>query len=182
MRLQRRVVSLARVVDPSRKAMLASLGAMAFILVLGGLDQWTHGAIDLPALIPPFGASTVIVFFAPETLASRAWNVIVGHLGSALAAALVLSLLPEAPLALNGALAVAGAGLWMVLSRSVHPPGGATALFAVLGGRALHLGALLPLLAGCALLVGTRWLLDTTIALRTRLATITETECSSSGS
>lgn len=139
---------------------------MVFILALGALDHWTHGAIDLPALIPPFGASTVIVFFAPETLASRAWNVIAGHLGSALAAALVLVVLPEAPLAFNGALAVAGAGLWMVATRSVHPPGGATALFAVLGGRGLHLGALLPLAAGCALLVATRRLLDAVIALR----------------
>jgi CBS domain-containing membrane protein len=139
---------------------------VAFILALGALDHWTHGAVDLPALIPPFGASTVIVFFAPETLASRAWNVIAGHLGSALAAALVLVLLPEAPLALNGALAVAGAGLWMVASKSVHPPGGATALFAVLGGRGLHFGALLPLAAGCALLVGIRRLLDMAISFR----------------
>lgn len=154
---------------------------MAFILALGALDGITHGAIDLPALIPPFGASTVIVFFAPETGASKAWNVIVGHLGSALAAALVLALMPEAPLALKGALAVAGAGLWMVLSKSVHPPGGATALFAVLGGRALHFGALLPLLAGCALLVGTRWLLDMAIVLRAPRAAIAETACSATG-
>lgn len=159
-------MSLARVEDSSRRALLASVGAALFILSLGGLDALSRGALDLPALIPPFGASTVIVFFAPDTAASRAWNVTIGHLGSALAAILVLTLLPASPLGLQGAIAVATAALWMVATKSIHPPGGATALLAILGGQKPSLAmALLPLFAGCLVLVAVRWLLDRGIAL-----------------
>lgn len=141
---------------------------------LGVLDVVTRGAIDLPALIPPFGASTVIVFFAPGSLASRSWNVIAGHLGSALVASALIWLMPAAPVALVAALAVSGAGIWMVLSRSIHPPGGATALLCVLANRKLAGGLpLVPLLAGCMVLVTVRWLLDQAIELaKTRLGLV----------
>jgi CBS domain-containing membrane protein len=162
-------VSLTRVDDPSRRVLLASLGAALFILSLGALDDVTRGAVDLPTLIPPFGASTVIVFFAPDSAASRAWAVLVGHLGSALVASAVLLLMPASPVVVQAAVAVAGAGVWMVLSKSVHPPGGATALLAALGGQKLGMGAiLLPLLAGCTSLVSIRWVLDRGIGLWTR--------------
>lgn len=154
-------VSLARVCDPSRKLLYSSLGASLFILGLGVLDPLTRGALNLPALIPPFGASTVIVFFAPETPASRPWNVLVGHLGSALVASLVLLAGPGLHVPLQASLAVSGAALWMVLTRSIHPPGGATALLAVLAGRRLGAGSeLLPIVAGCGTLVTTRWAID----------------------
>jgi CBS domain-containing membrane protein len=165
-------VSLARVDEPTRRVLLASLGAAAFILSLGALDPLTKGAVDLPALMPPFGASTVIVFYAPDSAAGRAWNVVVGHLGSALVASAVLMLMPSASITVQASLAVAGAGVWMVLSKSVHPPGGATALLTALGGHKLGSGAvLLPLLVGCVALVGIRWLLDRGIAIsRTTIA------------
>lgn len=158
-------MSLARVDEPARRVLLASLGAAAFILSLGALDPLTKGAVDLPALMPPFGASTVIVFFAPESGAGRPWSVVVGHLGSALVASAVLMLLPEASVVVQASLAVAGAGIWMVLSKSVHPPGGATALLTAIGGHKLGSGAiLLPLIGGCIALVSIRWLLDRGIA------------------
>ncbi|MDB4973616.1 MAG: hypothetical protein JWN48_1957 [Myxococcaceae bacterium] len=158
-------MSLARVDDPSRRVLLASIGAAAFILSLGALDPLTRGAVDLPTLMPPFGASTVIVFFAPDSVASRAWSVLIGHLGSALVACAVLFLLPEASMVVQASLAVAGAGVWMVLSKSVHPPGGATALLTAIGGHKLAAGhILLPLLSGCLALVSVRWLLDRGIA------------------
>ena len=159
-------MSLTRVGDPSRKTLLASLGAALFILSLGALDPLTRGAVNLPALMPPFGASTVIVFFAPDSAASRAWAVLAGHLGSALVAISVLLVLPSSPVVVQAAIAVAGAGVWMVLSKSVHPPGGATALLATLVGTKVGDGSfLLPLLSGCVSLVGIRWLLDRSIGL-----------------
>ena len=159
-------MSLAKVVDPSHRVLLASFGAALFILSLGALDPLTRGIVDLPALIPPFGASTVIVFFAPDSVASRPWNVVVGHLGSLLVACAVLRLFSTEAIALQGALAVAGAGGWMVLSRSIHPPGGATALLATLAGDELGaLAFILPLVLGCLSLVSVRWLLDHGIRL-----------------
>jgi CBS domain-containing membrane protein len=159
-------VSLARVDEPTHRTLLACLGAATFILSLGALDPLTKGAVDLPALMPPFGASTVIVFFAPDSPTGRAWNVVLGHLGSALVASAVLLLMPASSVVVQASLAVAGAGVWMVLSKSVHPPGGATALLTAIGGHKLGSGAvLLPLLAGCLALVGIRWLLDRSISL-----------------
>ena len=51
----------------------------------------------------------------------------------------------------------------MLLSGTLHPPGGATALIAVTGGEHIRqLGfwyAVVPCLAGAALMLGTAWLL-----------------------
>lgn len=154
-------MSLASVDSQSRKVLLSSLGAAAFILSLALLDMAMSGALDLRALIPPFGASTVIVFFSPESAAGRPWNITAGHLGSAMFALATMMLLPDLPVGVQAALAVAGAGVWMVLSKSIHPPGGATALLTTLAGHEVGVvGCVVPLLAGCVTLVGVRWLLD----------------------
>lgn len=162
-------MSLAHVADPSRRTLYSALGAALFILSLGALDPLTRGAVDFPALIPPFGASTVIVFFAPDTAASRAWNVVLGHLGSALVALGLLMLLPDASTSLQAALAVSLAAVFMVATRSIHPPGGATALLTVLTSRGdVHLSDLVPLLLGCLTLVSIRRLLDAVLAWSAR--------------
>lgn len=137
-------------------------------MCLGALEPLTRDAVNLPALIPPFGASTVIMFYTPESPAGRTWNVFAGHLGSALMAFAVMALLSGAPLAAQASLAVALAGVWMAVSKCIHPPGGATALLATLGGLQGSLGNfLLPLLAGCVVLVGVRGGLDRGIAFWT---------------
>lgn len=160
-------MSLASVHCPNRRAVLSFAGAAVFILSLAAVDFVMNGALDLRALIPPFGASTVIVFFSPESPAGRAWNITAGHVGSALVATATLMLLPGLPVGVQAALAVAGAGLWMVLSKSIHPPGGATALLTTLAGHKVGmLAGILPLLAGCATLVSVRWLVDVGVRLR----------------
>jgi CBS-domain-containing membrane protein len=129
------------------------------------LDQVTRGAVSLPALVPPFGASVVIVFFTPESPLGRPWNVMVGHLLSALVASSLLTCLPGAPTALLAALAVSGAGLVMLATRSVHPPGGATALLAVIAERKLGFAMMLcPALVGAVALSATRLCLDLLVA------------------
>src|SRR5688500_3876599 len=112
--------------------LFGSLGAALFLLTLGSLDAITQGELSLPALVPPFGASVVIVFFTPDSPAARPWNVLIGQVVSSCVALTWLSLLPQAPLATLAALAVSSAGIAMVMTRSLHPPGGATALLTVL--------------------------------------------------
>jgi CBS domain-containing membrane protein len=158
-------VSLAKVRNPSRRAALGAFGAAAFMGVLTLLDELTRGAVNLPALVPPFGASVVIVFFTPDSPFGKAWNVIVGHLCCAFVAALVLTCLPDASTGLLAALAVSGAGLLMLATRSFHPPGGATALLAVIAERRLGFAMLLcPMLIGAVSLSGMRLLLDGVLA------------------
>jgi CBS domain-containing membrane protein len=135
------------------------------MLVLATLDGWTRGALSLPALVPPFGASVAIVFFAPESPAGRPWNVVVGQTASAFMGCLALWLLPEVPVSVQAAVAVAGAGLAMIATRSFHPPGGATALLSVIAEKKLGFAMLLcPMLIGSLALVGLRYAFDLAIA------------------
>src|SRR5688572_10932575 len=106
-------MGLAKVDGPPRRAMLGALGAVVFLLLLSGLDALTRGALRLPALVPPFGASVAIVFFTPESPLGRPWNVLGGHVVSALCASLVVWLLPDASAMVLVALAVPTAVLAM---------------------------------------------------------------------
>jgi CBS domain-containing membrane protein len=162
---QRRPVSLASLPHRPARQVVGVLGVALFLVALSLLDVLTRGAVGLPALVPPFGASVVIVFFAPDSDASRAWNVVVGHLACAVAACAVLAVAPAQPVALLAALAVSLGGLLMLATRSFHPPGGATALLAVIAERRLGLGMVLcPVLVGALTLVGTRAAIDLAVA------------------
>jgi CBS domain-containing membrane protein len=154
-------MSLAHVSDRSQRVILGAAGVAVFMATLALIDEFTRGAVNLPALVPPFGASVVIVFFTPDNPAGRPWNVIVGHLVCAFSAALVLALLPEARVGVLAACAVTLAGSLMLATRSFHPPGGATALLAVIAERKLgFIMMLCPMLVGAVALSGTRMLLD----------------------
>ncbi len=139
------------------------------MLVLGFLDAMTLGAVNLPAMVPPFGASVVIVFFTPESPFGRPRNVILGHVLSAVVTLLVLAALPGAPKGVLAAVAVSVSGVAMLATRSFHPPGGATALLAVLAEGSQGLSVLLsPVLLGAVTLTATRLGLDASIGWATR--------------
>ncbi|HIU17753.1 MAG TPA: HPP family protein [Candidatus Avidesulfovibrio excrementigallinarum] len=95
------------------------------------VDDWT-GVM----LIPSFGASCIVVFGTPESQYAQPRNVILGHMISALAGVLSYQFAGCTPF--GAALAVGLAGAAMHLAASVHPPGGATALLAVIGDAGLH--------------------------------------------
>jgi CBS domain-containing membrane protein len=104
------------------------LTAMLTSLTLGnGL-----GAI---MLVAPMGASAVLIFAVPASPLAQPWAVIGGNIVSACIGVAVAGL--GLPLALAAALAVGGAILAMSLLRCLHPPGGAAALTAVIGGPAV---------------------------------------------
>ena len=95
-------------------------------------------------------------FAVPEGPLSQPWAVVGGHTLSALVGVMSASLVPEPLLA--ACLAVGGAIGVMQLCGCVHPPGGATALSAVVGGAGVHaLGmqyVLTPVLLNAAIIVG----------------------------
>ena len=131
------------------RAVLGALLGLTVAELLLPLSAW----LDLPALalVAPFGASTVLVFAAPASPLAQPWPVVIGNLVSALAAILVVTLLPSGPWAAPVAVALA-IGLMMAL-RALHPPGGAMALLAVLTTPAPS-GPFLPtVLAGSLVLV-----------------------------
>jgi CBS domain-containing membrane protein len=88
-------------------------------------------------LVGSFGASAVLLYGIPNSPYAQPRNLILGHLLSALvgvSCAIVL----QGNIAIAAAAAVSLSVVAMHFTRSVHPPGGATALIAVVGGSNIH--------------------------------------------
>ena len=92
------------------------------------IDQQSH------ILFTSLGATAVLIFVTPHSALSQPWNIVCGHVFSALVGYWALLYIPDITLA--SSLAVGGAIVVMYLTRSLHPPGAATALFIVLSGQA----------------------------------------------
>lgn len=84
----------------------------------------------LPAIVAPIGASSVLVFAVPASPLAKPYAVIMGNSVSAAIGVLVSIAIPHQMLAAG--LAVGLAIMVMTATRSLHPPGGAAALTAVL--------------------------------------------------
>ena len=114
----------------------------------------------LPALVAPMGASAVLIFAVPASPLAQPWSVFGGNVVSALVGVAAAHAIGEPAVAAG--VAVGGAILAMSLLRCLHPPGGAAALTAVIGGPAmLSLGYLFPIVpvgVNAAVLLGTGWL------------------------
>ncbi len=92
---------------------------------------------DAVLMIGSLGASAVLVYGAVRSPLAQPRNLVGGHVVSALVGVTAWKLLLFAPgLAAAGAVATAIAA--MHLTRTLHPPGGATALIAVIGSERIH--------------------------------------------
>lgn len=111
---------------------------------------------DLQLLvIGSFGASAVLLYGAPKAPFSQPRNLIGGHLVSAIAGVACYEYLPDIVL-IQEAAAVATAIALMMVTRTIHPPGGATALIAVIGSDSVHAqgwGYLFPVMLGALILL-----------------------------
>ncbi len=87
---------------------------------------------NMPLLTASFGATTIILFAIPKSPFSRARSAIGGHALSAFVGMSFFTLLGYSPLACG--LAVATALALMIITDTLHPPCGATALNVFLGG------------------------------------------------
>lgn len=86
-----------------------------------------HGAV----LIASFGASTILCVCTPDALYGQPRNVLLGNMLAAFAGVSSHLLFGDSPQA--AIFSVAAAGALMHITDTMHPPGGATALLAVLG-------------------------------------------------
>lgn len=106
----------------------------AFGSFLGvGLIAWLNSFYDIALLFPSLGASAVLIFAACQVPMAQPRNVIGGHLVSATAGVLVYQLGGNQWWTI--ALAVTLAIFAMNLTKTLHPPGGATAFIAVYTGQ-----------------------------------------------
>jgi len=108
------------------------LGALLGIGALACVADRYFAGHDLHLMIGSFGASAVLLYGAPRSPLAQPRNLLGGHILSAFVGVLCWKMFHEFP-GLAQALAVATAIALMHLTRSLHPPGGATALIATLG-------------------------------------------------
>ena len=98
-------------------------------------DGFMHTAGTL-IMVTSMGASAVLLFAVPQGALSQPWAVIGGHLLSAFVGVTCQQLFPDQTW--TPALAVGLAVGVMHYLRCMHPPGGATALAAVIGGPEIY--------------------------------------------
>jgi CBS-domain-containing membrane protein len=106
------------------------------IVTIAWLSRLVAGETDTAFIVASMGAAVVLVFSAPESRLSQPWPLLGGHFFSASCGVTCHFLINDPVLAV--ALAVAGAMALMYLTRTVHPPGGAIALAAALGGESVE--------------------------------------------
>jgi CBS domain-containing membrane protein len=107
-------------------------------------------------LIGSFGASSVLIYGVINSPLAQPRNLIGGHLISALVGVTIHQLIPGEPW-IAGALAVSVSIVMMQVTKTLHPPGGATALIANIGSEKIkNIGywfVLSPVLSGVLILL-----------------------------
>lgn len=141
---------------PLAEAVRAGIGAVIGLAAAAGLAVVVAPDLWLGIyLIAPFGATSVLIFAAPNSPLAQPWPAIVGNTLSALIALLVCRLATDPLIAVPVSVGVAI--MAMALCRATHPPGGAVAMTVAIGAEQiapLGLGfAFVPVMAGTALLV-----------------------------
>ena len=132
------------------------LGTFIGLGLIGFLQSSDFSKEETIFLIGSFGASSVLIYGAIQSPLAQPRNVLGGHLISALIGVTIYKFLPDL-LWLTAPLAVALSIVAMQMTKTLHPPGGATALIAVIGSEKIKaLGywyVLSPVLTGTCILL-----------------------------
>lgn len=141
----------ARMTVNARERLRIAAGALLGVLLTALLCHAFADPGEANWLVAPIGASAVLVFGLPASPLAQPWSVVLGNTLSTLVGVACLHLLGGG--AAVAALAVSLAILAMFALRCMHPPGGACALMAVMGGVADPHFALFPVALNSLLLV-----------------------------
>jgi CBS-domain-containing membrane protein len=116
--------------------LVSTLGGGLSILAILAVSAHHLGTVDALLIVPSMGASAVLLFAVPHGALSQPWNVFGGHGISAIIGVTCYLLVPDMFAAAGLAVGLAIGAMHYL--RCIHPPGGATALAAVIGGDATH--------------------------------------------
>ncbi|KTG17258.1 MULTISPECIES: HPP family protein [unclassified Guyparkeria] len=154
------VEHLRRLIGPGttmvgwQEVAIAGLAAVASLWAVHAVSASLVSPDAALFLVGSMGATAVLLFAVPHGALSQPWPLFGGHLVSAVIGVAAADWIADPALAAG--VAVGGAIAAMQLLRCIHPPGGATALVAVIGGSAVHdLGygyILLPVLTNATIL------------------------------
>jgi len=133
--LQRLLDFISGTVSHTERLVSAAGGCVSIYAILA-ISSHYLGSEGSLLIVPSMGASAVLLFAVPHGALSQPWNVFGGHLVSAVIGVSCFQLVPD--LFVAAALAVGVSIGVMYYLRCIHPPGGATALAAVIGGESTH--------------------------------------------
>lgn len=120
-----------------RERLRSCAGALAGIGCVGVAMRMLPGIPgDVPLLVAPMGASAVLLFAVPASPLAQPWSLIGGNLVAATVGVGCAQWIADPVLAASLAIACAIGAMFAL--RCVHPPSGAVALTAVVGGPAVH--------------------------------------------
>jgi len=135
-RIARYVVYRETIVDKT-DIFWTFLGGLFGIGIIGFISSKYFTLHDNVFLIGSFGASAVLIYGATNSPLAQPRNLVGGHVVSALVGVTVHKLIPGEAW-LSSAVAVSTAIVMMQITKTVHPPGGATALIANIGSEKIR--------------------------------------------
>ena len=140
----------------NREIFWSWLASFLGIGAVAGVENIFLAGHDLKLMIGSFGASAVLIFGAVLSPLAQPRNLIGGHVLSAVVGVLCWKFF-HSHIGFAEALAVSLAIALMHATRTLHPPGGATALIAVIGSDSIHnlgfLYVLFPVASGAVILL-----------------------------
>lgn len=139
-----------------REHLWTFLGAFTGIALIGYLNTEVIEFHDNLFLIGSFGASSVLIYGVINSPLAQPRNLIGGHIISAFIGVTAQQMFPQQPI-IAAALAVSFSIVAMQITKTLHPPGGATALIAVIGSAKVkslgYLYVFSPILTGVIILL-----------------------------
>ncbi len=116
--------------------LVSGVGGFVGIYVVYAISQATLGETAAIIMLASMGATSVLLFAAPHAPFSQPWPVLGGHILAAVIGVSCAKWVDSTLLA--AALTIGLTIIVMQLLHCIHPPGGATALVAVMGGEAVQ--------------------------------------------
>ena len=132
--------------------LISSFGAFLCMFLIAYINNIDNTNIWL---IPPFGASLVLVMAVHDSPLASARNVFFGHILSAFSGVLVFYFIGESPVAIASGLALAI--ILMMITKTVHPPAGANPIIAILGAKTFEF-IIMPVAIGASFIVIFAWM------------------------
>lgn len=134
------------------------LGSFVGIGILAYIQSIHFKGNDAVYLIGSFGASSVLIYGIIQSPFSQPRNLVGGHIISAIVGVTVHKFAPDI-IWIAAPLAVSLAIILMQITKTLHPPGGATALIAIIGSDKIkslgYVYVLSPVLIGVLILLFT---------------------------
>lgn len=115
---------------------VSTIGGLLGILAVVIISRQFVGVNDAAWVVASMGATAVLLFAVPHGALSQPWPVVGGQTVAAVIGVACAKWIPDIWFSAAAAVALAIGAMYYL--RCIHPPGGATALTAVVGGPGVH--------------------------------------------